>query len=448
MDTALLSHLARNPALPSALVDRMIGLADAMVCLEIAGRDDLTPEQVRSLLALDDSTVVSVLLEKGRVEPADVSLANPSVALVVAGRPDADPAVVRALAAHPDSEVRARLPEWAAALPPDVIDLLAHDPDDEVVAELVIFHALPSDLAAALSGHPSFAVRRALAVSKHTPPQVLTALSAEADDDMAYALACNPATPAATAASLMAHPSAHNALARRTDLPAAVYEQLADDPRVGHWLATNPAVPLPLLRKFATSPVLHNPSIPLDLLVELAGTTRIGPTLLPRIKSASTAELRELASSTTMQARMLVAEREDLPADLFAQLLADPDPGVAKAVVTHPSLTAEQLRELVERHGPRLYPRAARNPVCPPELLHQMAWNAASVQKAYREIAQHPNASAETLLLCLQDREARRFAAEHPNLPPDKIVELLTHEESAASNPSLPVRAMTDLLEP
>lgn len=448
MDTALLSHLARNPALPSELIDRLVAQAETMVCVELACRSDLTPAQVCSLLALDDSIVVSVLLDKGWVVTADVSLANPSVALVVAERPDADPAVVRALAAHPDPEVRSQLPEWAAALPSDVIVLLARDQDSDVVAELVHFHALPAELAIALSEHPSYGVRRALAGSKHTPPHVLTALSAEADDDLAYVLACNLSTPAATAASLLAHPFARAELARRTDLPAEVYSQLAADHGVGHWLATNPAVPSSLLRLLAAKhdTVLQNPSIPLDLLVELAASTRIGPTLLPRIASASFDELRALASSTTMQLRMLVAERQDLPADLFEQLLADPDPGVAKAIVTHPTLTVAQLGELVERHGPRLYPRAARNPVCTSALLHHMASNAASVQKAYREIAQHPNASSETLLLCLADREARRFAAAHPNLPPEKIVELLSSEETAAANPSLPIGVMEELL--
>jgi hypothetical protein len=195
--------------------------------------------------------------------------------------------------------------------------------------------------------------------------------------------------------------------------------------------------------------VAQNPAIPLDLLVSIAGTVRIGPTLLPRIANATDQELRQLATSRIMQVRMLVAERNDLPDDLITLLVADPDPGVGKSIVTNPALTAEQMWELVIRHGPRVYPRAARNPNCPPELLRHIARNAQSVQKAYRVIARHPRAEADMLMLCLQDAQARRVAAGRPNLPAEAIVELLADPdtaEAAAANPALPVAVMAELL--
>lgn len=445
----VLDGLAENPALPPALLDRLIAAADPVLRREIAGRGDLSAAQVRVLLASDEPGVVSVLLARGRVGPADVPLSNPEVALVVSGHPDAPPSVARALASHPD--VRARLPEWAHELPADVVDLLARDPDEQVVAELVTFHAVPASLADELSRHPSTEVRRALAASPHTPASVLVRLT----PCFARELAGNPATPPAVAAALVRDHRARHALASRTDLPACVYEQLAADvePGVLAELAANPAVPVPLLRQLTDTrapqrALVRNPAIPLDLLVQMAATARIGPEPVPRIATASEVELRTLAASDTMQARMLVAGRADLPPDLVERFVTDPDPGVAAVVAANPLVTAGQLRTLAERHGDRVYARVARNPRCPADLLHHLALRATGPE-THRTIARHPHAPGETLLLCLEDAQARHLAAAHPHLPVPKIVELLGSEftaRPAAANPSLPVAVMEELL--
>ncbi|PWK86539.1 hypothetical protein C8D88_105588 [Lentzea atacamensis] len=444
----VLDGLAENPALPAALLDRLIAAADPVLGADLAGRPDLSDAQVRALLARDDPAIVSVLLAKGRVRTADVPLTNPAVALAVTEAPDAPPAAARALAQHPD--FKARLPEWARTLPPDVIDLLAHDPDEHVVAELVTFHALPASSAQELSRHPSTEVRRALAASPHTPADVLVRLGSFARE-----LAGNPATPPSAAADLVRDHRARYQLATRPDLPPHVYEQLAADvePGVLAALATNPAVPASVLRQLTGTRALQrvlvrNPAIPLDLLAELAATARIGPEPVPRVASASEAELRTLAA--TVKGRMLVARRADLPLDMVEQLVSDPDPAVAAAIVTNPLVPVDQLWALVERHGARLYPRAARNLSCPPELLHHMALRAAGVEETWRAVARHPHALGETLLLCLEDAQARHLAAAHPHLPVEKIVELLGSEftaRPAAANPSLPVHVMEELLD-
>jgi hypothetical protein len=449
---AVLEGLASNPALPRPLLDRLVtrpGLA-----AELADRADLTAEHVRALLAHGDPTAVYRLLENGMVDPADVPIVDESVALVLTGRADADPALARALAFHPDPSVRASLPERACSLPADVVALLARDPEPEVVAELVLFHALPPALATSLSRHPSPGVLRALASSPHTPASVLARLQ---PDGLVRELAANPATPPGVAANLLPHHASRYFLAGRPDLPPGVYEQLASElePGILSRLAENPAVPVPVLRQLTGTRalrrvLLRNPAIPLDLLEELAPAARIGPDPVPRIASASPTELRALAASPVMQVRMMVAARADLPPDLFDGLVRADDPGVAAAVVVHPLVTVPQLGELASRHGPRLYPRIARNPLCPAELLHHMALRAASVEKTWRAVARHPHASGETLLLCLEDAQARHFAAAHPHLPVPVILELLGSEftaGAAAANPSLPVRVMEELVD-
>ncbi|WP_394617554.1 hypothetical protein JNUCC0626_00115 [Lentzea sp. JNUCC 0626] len=385
---AELEGLASNPALPTFLLDRLVH--DPSLASDLADRTDLTPAHVRTLLSHGNSSATYALLRGGLVAPADVPLVNESVALAVTSHPDADPAVARVLAHHPDATVRAELPEWAASLPPDVIELLAADASADVVAELVLFHTTP------LRDHHDPEVRSALARSPHTPADVLTSLSSES---LARELASNPATPAAVAADLMRWHACRYYLAERTDLPSALYEQLAVElePGILAQLASNPAVPVAVLRSLAvTRPlrraVLRNPAVPLDLLVEL--------------ESASGAEL--------MVASVAAAQAD-----------------------------AAGLEELVARHSSGLHPRIAANPLCTKELLHRMALGGSV--KTLRVVARHPAATGETLLLCLEDARARHHAAAHPNLPVDKIVELLASEStarSAAANPSLPLFVM------
>jgi hypothetical protein len=183
----------------------------------------------------------------------------------------------------------------------------------------------------------------------------------------------------------------------------------------------------------------ENPALPpflLDRLIALAdGLTSLE---LARRTDLSPAQVQALLArdDPAVVSALLVSG----PA--VAQPISDPEPDVAEEA---------QLRELVERHGPERWPEAARNPHCPPDLLHHMASHAGTVVETYRAIARHPRARGETLLLCLGDAQARHLAACHPNLPVDTILELLGSEftaRPAAANPSLPVEVMEELLRP
>lgn len=304
----------------------------------------------------------------------------------------------------------------------------------------------------ALPGH----LRARLPAPPTAPPPHDTARQDEPD----VARAADPATPPAEVLALLDHDSlmVRWTLAARPDLPRAAQERLAADriPGVRADLAANPAVMAePILRLLADdeSPdvrrsVAHNPSIPLAVLTRLAESTRIGPSRLPRVMAATDEELRLLAASPSARVRMLVTQRTALPSDVFERLVADDDLRVVKGIAPHPALSADRLRALAARHGPSLFRMLATNPNCDPALLHHMARNA-TARRTYRAVAEHPNAQAETLLLCLADDDARRWAAAHPNLPADVLAGLL-HDpdlaEYAAANPSLPVEAMARLI--
>ncbi|WP_369034439.1 hypothetical protein [Streptomyces adonidis] len=502
----VLCGLAANTALPSELVDRLIEVAaaDADFVDDLAGRADLSRAQTLALFARVPETGV-LLAREGRLTSADVDpAAEPDAALALLDEGRGEPEWARLLAADPWAVRRERLAA-CAGLPSDVIETLAADPDLRVVAELALW-TTASEVAKRLAEHPSAEVRRALAWNEATPPAVLAALIGgeglpparrcsvcereetpythapdcdRADCDLPPGASCdgshestvhdiqhaalrNPATPTEAVVAFADHPSTmlRRPLAERLDLPPEVSRRLAADPIPGIRadLAGNPAIDDALMRTLADDEdpgvrrhLAHNPYVPLDTLTRLAATTKLGAALPPRIATASTAEVAELARSTDSTVRMLLAARRDLPAGIRDALAADPDAKVLKSIAPHPGLSEAQLRAMVDRHGVRVLAKVATNPDASGALLEDLTRHRPPVQKAFREIARHPRATPQALLACLADIQARPIAAGHPALPPAAIVELLADEhsevvEAAARNPSLPCAVMPELM--
>ncbi|WP_285564029.1 hypothetical protein [Streptomyces sp. RTGN2] len=499
----VLRGLASNAALPPELTDRLIAMADEDVAATLAGRADLSRVQAVALAARVADSAVQ-LVRTGRLTAADVDpLARPDAALALLERGSGTPEQARRFAVDPLRERRERLAA-CPGLPSDVVARLAADPDVRVVAELALWTT--PDVAARLARHPHAEVRRAVAANEATPPAVLAALAtgeglppalrclvcdreavpfvhdrqcgrldcdllpgASCDGshestvhDMHQAAIRNPATPVDAVVGFAGNPSMllRWALAARRDLPGEASARLAEDPVPGVRadLAANPAIGDALIRALAGDRdpdvrrgLAHNPNVPLDVLTGLAGSTRIGSTLLPRIVAASPAEAEDLARSSVPAARMLLALRRDLPAGIRDGLAADPDAKVVKALAPHPGFTEAQLQAMTDRHGAQVAAGVAANPDATPALLEALALRDVPAKKALRAIARHHRATAPALLACFQDSRARQAAAGHPALPPQVIVELLGDPdpqvaEAAAGNPSLPPPAMAELV--
>ncbi|MGW2782448.1 hypothetical protein ACWC3X_14560 [Streptomyces populi] len=499
----VLSGLAANPSLPSELVDRLVAVADADLARDLADREDLSHGQAVALFSHDPGCGVR-LAHAGKLTAADVDpVAQPDTALALLDEGSGSPEWARLLAAYPVVERREKLAA-CPGLPADVVDGLAADPDPCVVAELALWTTL--ERAARLAEHPHAEVRRAVAFNEATPPDVLAALitgeglpparhclvcdreatpfthdpeCSRPDCDLPPGASCdgshestvhdirvaalrNPTTPTEAVVRFADHPSAllRWTLATRPDLPPEVCARLAADPVPGVRvdLAENPATGEDVIRVLARDPdslvrrgLARHPRVPLDVLTELARTAKVAATLLPRVAAATPAEVEDLAASPDPAARMLVAQRRDLPPGIRDALAGDPDAKVVKSVAPHPGLSEGLLRAMTDRHGVRVLARVASNTDASPALLEYLTRQAPPPQKAFRAIARHPNASAEALLSCLADREARPWAAGHPALPPRVIVELLSDEdaqvaEAAAANPSLPPAVMQQLV--
>ncbi|MER7406004.1 hypothetical protein ABT373_26810 [Streptomyces sp. NPDC000070] len=191
-------------------------------------------------------------------------------------------------------------------------------------------------------------------------------------------------------------------------------------------LAANPALSSELVDRLIA---IADDGIAISLLTHLARTAKIGATLLPRIAAASPAEVEELATSPDLAARMLVAQRRDLPPEIRNRLAGDPGAKVVKALARHPGLSETQLRAMVDRHGIRVLAKVATNPDASPALLEDLVQHKPAVQKVFREVARHRSATASALLVCLTDQQARPVAAGHPAVPPPVLTELLADGE-------------------
>lgn len=133
----VLHGLAANPSLPAELIDRLITIADTDLSSELAARTDLTAAQLTTLAARSEEIAVQLAYE-GRLTADDIDPATqPYAALALLdegrGRQEWTPL----LAAHPTTRCREKLAA-CPGLPPDVVQVLAADPDVQVVAELAL----------------------------------------------------------------------------------------------------------------------------------------------------------------------------------------------------------------------------------------------------------------------------------------------------------------------
>ncbi|WP_030758533.1 MULTISPECIES: hypothetical protein [unclassified Streptomyces] len=441
----VLCGLAANPALPPELVDRLLTLAlkeaetdpesefaDELL-RDLASRTDLRRDQVRTIAAYAKHTAVYLAyhgtLIADDVDP--VSWPYTAIALIDEGR--GHPEWPRRFAAHPDSRIRWKLAS-CPGLPPDAVDLLAADPDVDVVRELALWTDSP--VTARLALHPDPEVRLSVSANLSTPLEAVLALAEDPELLLQWALSERPDLPQALYARLLAesHPGLRTAYARNPGIGQELIRVLAADPEIEVRRA-----------------VAEHPHVPFDLLTELVVGDRAAWNPLPRISAATPAELAELAGSRHAAVRMLVAQRRDLPPQLRDALAVDPDASVVRAVARHPGLSEELLRSMVARHGVQVLAAVAANPDASGPLLEYLTQHRPGVRKVLKEVAKHPHATGTALLACLGDRTSRPLAAAHPALPPEAITGLLADDDhwvakEAAGNPSLPRAVMLELV--
>ncbi|MEU5535846.1 hypothetical protein [Streptomyces sp. NPDC020362] len=333
----------------------------------LADPDDRVRERVRQHLQYENPAWVESVLPDRPSHGRTHALLHQALSRAVVD------SVLTAPAGEDDKSMIAR----NSSLPPDVVVLLAADPDPRVREEI----ARRADLGAAerhaLVADPHPQVRRAVAYHADLGPAERDALATDTDPQVRLAVSVHPALTEQERARidyevpmdcrfgfrfvsvlpvprdpqavrrkvLSSHPMLRREAAEDRELPAELVARLAedDDPGVRVLLAQNyPDAPAALL---------------LRSFLEYTGPERENLITRPNFPHAG---LAALADHEDPQVRALVARDPDTAPTTVERLTRDPDPDVRAALARHPNLPRPRLAELLDDE--ELAHAAAANP--------------------------------------------------------------------------------------
>ncbi|MFG3604817.1 hypothetical protein [Micromonospora chersina] len=365
-----------------------------------------------------------------------------------------DRRAVRVVATHTEPLVRAAAVELLGGVNEtsreQLRQALLHDHVPEVRAATAHFYAErervqePADLP--VNG---YAYRGMLSKLRLSPALVEHVLAAEDGRDGVDAMASNPTLPPEVVEALFNHPSAdvRRSLAQRDDLTGSQLARLAADPdaSVRTAISIHPA----LTEQERAAIDIDVTTAPWDRRIDLCWHTR--STSLPQ-PLPPLAESVRLATSVNPLLRRRAAVDPRLPADVVTALSDDPDPGVRALLAQHHSAAPPDLLLQVFREYKHCRCDRGRLLALPNFPTTALAQFADDQDPAVRQlVARDPQADPELVDRLTHDPDAavRHAMAACPQLPVDRIVELLDHAElaeSAAANPSLPVHVMREQL--
>ncbi|MFJ8113572.1 hypothetical protein [Streptomyces sp. NPDC096132] len=468
----VLQGLAVNPALPVALVRRL--LPDRSAGHRAAQfREDLTEELIEEIIGRGDDDLVHSLACNWHLPPE----------------------VQARLADSPEDSVRAAIVIRGKELPRRVWERVVTDPSTEVRKFAAANAHLPSDLRSRFAGDPDADVRAELAQWwTDAPEEVRRALLTDPEATV-RAAACStyfrrlphPVPPADLHPALLADPATRAGVVAHLRLDADTARDLAGDPDedVRRAVAAHPELPPPLRDLLATDPeprvrveVFARRDTPEETRAAIhaevhAGSDPARADLLAsdeqgfsyylayldlvrrHIPWAAEAPLDHL-DSPYVAFRRSAAASDALPAETLAPLLDDEDSGVraiaARRIPVLDPVTAERVeRRHRENRKVRGGLRPADRVVFPRETLHRFATDP---DPRIRDLAPRdpglPAALAERLAVDGATR-VRRAVIGHPNLPVPALLALVADPDAyvaraAAESPTLPVEAMEGLL--
>ncbi|MFF8835675.1 Mucin-2 [Streptomyces sp. NPDC015130] len=450
-----LDGVARNPALPTALLLRLLAF----------GRGgDRPPRGALQRAGLPESAVVAILAHPdpgARIDFAMSAWAEPSQRARLADDPSPK---VRAALAYGPEVYDART--GVAPLPDAVCVRLLDDHAPSVRAALLESpHVAPSFVASMAAHHRAEARREAVRAWEVLPPGVRSALLADPDSEVRRAAAlweCRRDT-RVTAALLRDPRSAVEAL-RRGLLARADAEPYVAERAHLTALAENPSLPADLVERLAVDP---DEAVRLAVSVrpELDETRRMAIDFTVgdhdrgdgvawvRDGLADPEVLRRAATSAHPLLRRTAARSPHLPHDLLRLLAGVEDPVVENHLcIHHPDTPEEVLMRVFARLGGTFSAwMAETHPRFPREGL--AARYADHPDGNYRRLAVRDPAATPALIERLShDPEVwtRQAAARDPRLPLHRLREALHVRElasSAGTNPALPEDEMAAVLD-
>ncbi|WP_432031448.1 hypothetical protein [Streptomyces antibioticus] len=425
-DRCTRSFLARNPHIDPAVRARLVDDPDWFVRAHLA--DGPRTADPVGLRPLPDETVVHMI----------TTYSGDDLGFSLHGQMSA--ALRRALPTHPVARLRLWGTGSFGSLPAATRAALLADPDDEVRESALrhLRHEDPAWVESTLPAHPSHARTGALlhdALSRTVVDRVLTD---PAGPDERAMIAGNPSLPADVVVLLAGDPDpeVRERIAHRADLGPAERRALAldPDPRVRLAVSVHPAWS-------------EEERARIDYTVPQDGLfLHCPPPLTPRDPDA----VRRDALSAHPLLRRRAARDHTLPPDLLERLTADDDLGVRVLLAqNHPDAPpALLLRAFLEYTGSGREDLLLR-PRFPADGL---AVHADAADPAVRALAaRDPGTAPGTLERLTRDPDpsVRAAVTHHPNLPQNRLTELLDDEtlaHHAAANPALEADTVRRLL--
>ncbi|GLZ78536.1 hypothetical protein Afil01_33430 [Actinorhabdospora filicis] len=463
--------LARNPALPPALIRRLFAHRKGFG--SVAGRPDLSGDMIAGILAEDDFWLTHSLA-LNRTLPDRFRIA---------------------LAGHADPGIRAAVATAAERWPHGLFERLADDGDPLVRRRLAENEHGPDDLRARLARDPDPSVRAALAQWwTRAPESVRRLLLTDADDEV-RAAACatyyrrlpHPVPPADLVPALLADPVTRAGAVRHCSLDGDVAHRLATDPdpAVRKAVAAHPELRPPIRDLLATD---GDPGVALAIFARrdtpeaLRATvhTRLTAETPPSPPDASDEALMDWLSAEAARHelaglrlpwvtadplphvdspyacfRASAARSGDLPAWAVTALLADEESAVRTTMAVNSSIPVDSgTAERIDRdHRPqkRTRWRPADTLALPVEVLRRLAHDPdPRMRQLTPRDPELPSHLADALAADSDDG-VRLAIASHPGLRPETLTRLLgdpaeSVAEAAASHPALPIAEMERLL--
>ncbi|PHJ53887.1 hypothetical protein VF14_35555 [Nostoc linckia z18] len=382
------------------------------------------------------------------------------------------PSILQQLAYHPDGYTKVGAVQNPNT-PVETLRQLAREQDLGLLKIITRNPNIPSDILESLSQNPDQTVRIQVAQHPNTPLAVVKELVNDTDMHVANAatevirekqgeyitqtVRKNPKTPAHVLEKLLqkdprtvcehpntppeillefsqsVHREMRECVARNPNAPVSILENLADDEssNVCREVARNPHTPIRLLFKQLARDACVNGAIAYQMSTKKNGQYPEKDSILDILAEESTSPLetilQRLAQDGGEAARIFLARRFDLPADLLAQLADATEEKVREAVAQNINAPASSLEKLAQAPETKVREAVAQNPNTPITILEQL-----SNDKKYEvlvHIAQK-NLSSETLELLANSKsdQVREKAMLNPSLSKQAIERILCGE--------------------
>ncbi|MCX4767181.1 hypothetical protein OG562_40685 [Streptomyces sp. NBC_01275] len=298
--------------------------------------------------ALSRAVVDSVLTAPAREDERATIAANPGL----------PPDVVVLLAADPDPEVRWYIAR-RADLAPAERRALVEDPDPGVRRMVARHPDLGLDERRALASDPDPGVRLSVSVHPAWSEEERASIAYEAPLDVpfvpGFALLTSRDPEAVRRDALSGHPMLRREAAKERTLPPDLVARLAADDDLG--------VRVLLAQHHPDAP----PSVVLRSFLEYTGPERAHLLTRPNFPADG---LAGHADDEDPEVRALAARDPATPPDTVERLTRDPEPAVRAAFARHPNLPADRLAELLDDE--ELVHEAAANPALEVDVIRRL----------------------------------------------------------------------------